>query len=129
MNDPYTKRRWKNRIMFSLRKCASFLLNPRLVLCLGLGWMITNGWAYVLTAIGALLQIPWMAAVGGAYLSLLWCPFTPEKIITVLIALFLRKRIFPQDTRTLLVLEREFSRAKAAIRRKADERARKKENK
>jgi len=129
MNDQPVNRQWKNRMLNALRKFLRFLLNPRLVLCLGIGWMITNGWSYILTALGAFLDIPWMVAVGGAYLSLLWFPFTPEKVITVLIALFLLKRLFPDDTRTLLVLKQELARAKAAIKRIKTEREQKKHQK
>lgn len=115
MNNPFAKSPNKIRIIGFLRKCAYVLLNPRLVLCLGLGWMITNGWSYVITALGIWLDIPWMTAVGGAYLSLLWFPCTPEKLFTVIIALFLLKKLFPGDTRTLQVLEQEYAHAKAAI--------------
>ena len=83
---------------------------------------------FLLTGLGIWLSIPWMTAAGGAYLSLLWFPFTPEKVITVLIALFLLKRIFPHDTRTLLVLKQELDRAKASIRRRKDDRVKKKRN-
>lgn len=72
-------------------------------------------WSYVITALGIWLDIPWMTAVGGAYLSLLWFPCTPEKLFTVIIALFLLKKLFPGDTRTLQVLEQEYAHAKAAI--------------
>ena len=90
------------------QKCKAVLLaitNPRFLLCFGIGWMITNGWAYVFVAVGAWLGIGWMAAVGGGYLALLWIPFTPEKILTVAIAIFLLKRLFPNDQKTLARLK------------------------
>ena len=79
-------------------------MNPRLLLCLGLAWMITNGWSYILFAIGTACGIEWMAAVGGGYMALLWVPATPEKLLTCIIAIFLLKRLFPHDTKTLGVL-------------------------
>ena len=78
-----------------------FFLNPRFLLCFGIGWMITNGWAYIATALGILLDIDWLFAIGAAYLTALWIPFTPEKIITVIIAIFLLKKMFPNDQKTL----------------------------
>ena len=75
--------------------------NPRFLLCFGLGWIITNGWAYIMLGFGIYLNVGWMTAVGGGYLAFLWFPFTPEKIVTVAIALFFLKRLFPNDQKTL----------------------------
>ena len=82
--------------------------NPRFLLCFGMGWIITNGWAYIMLGFGIYLGIGWMTAVGGGYLAFLWLPVTPEKIITVAIAIFLLKRLFPNDEKTLARL-REFT--------------------
>ena len=76
------------------KKIIMLVMNPRFLLCFGIGWMITNGWAYIMLGLGTWLCIPWMMAVGGGYLALLWIPFTPEKIITVTIALVLMKLLF-----------------------------------
>jgi len=88
------------------------VVNPRFLLCFGIGWMITNGWAYIMLALGTWLGIPWMMAVGGGYLALLWIPFTPEKIITVAIALVLLKLLFPNDEKTLGLLHELYEKAK-----------------
>ena len=69
------------------RKILQFLLNPRLVLCVAIAWMITNGWSYVMFTLGTLWDINWMTVVAGAYMAFLWIPFTPEKIITAAIAI------------------------------------------
>ena len=66
--------------------------------------MITNGWSYVFLGVGAFYGIDWMTAVGASYLAFLWLPVTPEKIITVAIAVFLLKRLFPKDKKTLAYL-------------------------
>lgn len=96
-----------------IKRILQFFLNPRFLLCFGLGWMITNGWCYLFLIIGAACQIEWMVYVGGAYAALLWVPATPEKFITCAIAIFLLKRLFPNDTKTLGALKN--------IRRKAAE--------
>ena len=88
-----------------LKRIVMLFLNPRFLLCFGIGWMITNGWAYILFGLGTWLRIPWMIAVGGGYLALLWIPFTPEKIITATIALILMKLFFPNDKKTLGLLK------------------------
>ena len=95
------ERGWlKHKIVVALQ----FLLNPRFLLCFCMAWMITNGWSYVLFALGLLLDIPWMTAVGGAYLAFLWLPISPEKIVTVAIAIQLLRWFFPNDQKTLKIL-------------------------
>ena len=95
----------KEKIKYILKTALQFLLNPRLLLCLGLAWMITNGWSYIVFAIGTTLEIQWMIAVGSSYMALLWIPATPEKLITCAIAIFLLKVFFPNDKKTLGVLK------------------------
>lgn len=112
----------------NLKKAVQFIANPRLILCFMIGWMITNGWSYILFGLGTYLGIEWMIAVGGAYMALLWLPFTPEKIITCAIAIALLRWLFPNDTKTLAVLRGWYEKARAAFRarkeRKADEKSR-----
>ena len=89
------------------RRWARFLLNPRLLLCLAIAWMITNGWSYVMFGLGMLMKIHWMRVVGGAYMSFLWLPFTPEKLVTVVLAIGLMRLLYPRDRRTLGALRRK----------------------
>ena len=87
------------------KTALQFVLNPRLLLCLGVGWIITNGWSYVFLAVGTACDITWMTAVAGAYMAFLWFPFTPEKVLTVIIAMFLLRWWFPNDQKTLKKLK------------------------
>lgn len=87
--------------------------NPRFLLCFFLGWMITNGWCYVFIGLGGILGIRWMTVVGAGYAGILWFPGTPEKIITLAISIFLMKRLFPNDERTLKLLHDEKEKVKA----------------
>ena len=118
-------RRWlkKEYWLPRLKRVLAFCLNPRLLLCLGIGWFLTNGWAYVAAALGTALHLPWLAGAGGAWLAILWIPFTPEKIVTVAIAMFLLKLLFPNDTKTLAVLRelRSKIREKASAKKTAPE--------
>lgn len=83
------------------QKAARLLFNPRFMLCFGIGWMITNGWSYLLFGLGTYFRINWMIAVSSAYMTLLWIPFTPEKLITAAIAIVLLRWLFPNDEKTL----------------------------
>ena len=87
--------------MNRLKKILVFLTRPRFLLCFGLAWMLTNGWAYLFVLLGPALHLPYLTALGTGYLALLWLPFTPEKILTVAIAVRLLKLLFPEDRETL----------------------------
>ncbi len=101
-----------------LKKAALFIANPRLLLCIGVAWMITNGWSYILFGFGTYFEIPWMIAVGGAYLTFLWLPVSPEKIVTFGIAIGLLRWFFPNDQKTLAVLRNWHAKAKALLQKK-----------
>ena len=70
------------------------------LLCFGIAWMITNGWSYIFIILGSSLDIRWMLKIGFGYLAFLWLPTTPEKIITIPIACWLVRKIFPNDFKT-----------------------------
>ena len=104
-----------------LKKVLLFIANPRLLLCFGLGWIITNGWSYILLAVGTWLGSGWMMAVAGGYMAFLWFPFTPEKLITVAIAMALLRFLFPNDQKTLGVLKNMYAKLKEALRLKKEQ--------
>lgn len=110
----------KGKLKVWLKKAVQFILNPRLLLCFGIGWMITNGWSYVLMGLGTWLNIPWMIGVSGAYLAFLWFPFSPEKLLTVVIAIFLLRWLFPNDQKTLAVLIEMKEKVKAAVKKRKE---------
>ena len=107
----------REKIKYWLRKLASFFLNPRFLLCFGVAWMLTNGWSYILFALGTYFGIGWMIAVGGGYMAFLWLPISPEKLLTVAIAIWLLKFLFPNDQKTLAVLIRLKARIKTAVKK------------
>ena len=112
-----------------IKKVILFIANPKLLLCFGIAWMITNGWSYVITGLGALFEISWMMAIGGAYLTALWVPFTPEKILTLIIAIWLLKLLFPNDKKTLAVLISMKETIKSKLRARKEKRSAKKKEK
>ena len=59
-----------------------------------------------------------MTVVGGAYLTFLWLPISPEKIATCAIAIALLRWLFPDDQNTLAVLRDLYGKAKAAAGKK-----------
>ena len=87
--------------------------------------MITNGWSYISLAISSIFDISWLKVIATAYISLLWLPFTPEKILTFIIALFIMKKIFPQDQQSIQELENMINKEK---KKKVDEKEKDKDN-
>ena len=124
-----TKRNLKEKIKYWIKTIFEFILNPRLLLCFVLAWIITNGWAYITLVIATRLQIDWLSAIAGGYLTLLWFPFTPEKVITIVIAIFLLKLFFPNDKKTLQKLYNMKEKAKQTGRKIKNNRKLKKEEK
>lgn len=94
---PETREKWKKKI----KLWAKLIFNWRFLICFGIGWIITNGWSYIMLGIGILTDTAWLMAVSGAYLTFLWLPISPEKIVTVAIALFLVRHLFPKHNQTL----------------------------
>ncbi|MCM1430736.1 MAG: hypothetical protein NC125_04900 [Muribaculaceae bacterium] len=118
-----TKDRKQVRLKEKLKKAIGFLLNPHFLLCLGIAWMVTNGWSYIMLAIGTYYEIGWMMAVASAYLAFLWLPVSPEKIATFAIALALLRWIFPSDKKTLAVLRQLLQKTKDAFQSRKKEKA------
>ena len=106
-----------------LKKIIRFITNPRLLLCVAIAWLITNGWSYILFGVGSYFGIHWMTAVAGAYIAFLWLPISPEKIVTFAIAIALLRLLFPNDQKTLAVLKGLYEKAKAAIKGNRQRRA------
>ena len=117
----------KEKIIDKLKKIVKFILNPRFLLCFGLAWMITNGWCYIFIGVGSYYDIGWMFYIGTTYLAFLWLPITPEKIITIPLAIAFLKVLFPKDQQTLAVLQQMYHKAKEALK-KTWKKAKKTEN-
>ena len=111
------------RLKENLKKALQFIANPRLILCFMIGWIITNGWSYIMFGVGTALGIEWMIAVSGAYLAFLWLPVSPEKIVTCAIAIALLRWLFPGDTKTLAVLRGWYDKARSAFARRRERKA------
>ena len=80
-----------------IKALAMVLITPKMLLTFGIAWMITNGWSYLFVGFGIKYGITWMLSIGTAYQAFLWFPFTAEKVVTVAIALWLGKLLFPKD--------------------------------
>ena len=114
--------------MEKIKKIISFILNPKLLFCLAVAWLITNGWSYILFVIGTHFEISWMIWISSAYLAFLWLPVSPEKLVTVALAIVFLRFLFPNDTKTLAVLRDMHKKLTDTVKRKKAEHTAKKTN-
>ena len=115
------------KLVNKLKKYLRPFLNLRFLLCFSISWMITNGWAYIFIIIGTKFEITWMAYVGTSYIAILWLPITPEKLITIPLAMLFQKLFFKNDEKTKrilkdmsLELKKDIEHFKEKIRNKKD---------
>ena len=91
-------------------------LNIKFLLSFFCAWMVTNGWSYIFVVLGPVLNLKWMTTVGVSYQTFLWLPCTPEKIVTIPLAIFLHRIIFPRDFKNLEKLNRMFENEKRRLK-------------
>lgn len=78
-------------------------LSLKFLLCFFLAWFIVNGWAYAFILIGWLCDINWMFNTGLGWQAFLWAPFTPEKLVTIPMAMWFNFKLFKdEETHELL---------------------------
>ena len=107
----------KKKIANTLNNAKNFILNPHLVICFLIAWIITNGWAYVALGVGTYYEYKWLAAIAATYLAILWSPLCAEGILTFLIAIFLMQKLFPNDERTLKFIKVYYRRYKSKLKK------------
>jgi hypothetical protein len=84
----------KKKLIKFKNTLIKYLKDPLLFLSFIIAWMITNGWAYLFIVFGTIFKIKWMLAIGTSYTAILWLPCTPEKLITIPLAIFIKKILF-----------------------------------
>ncbi len=119
----------KQKITETAKTILLFIVNPRLLFCFALAWMLTNGWSYIMLGVGTYYEIEWMIAVAGTYLAVIWLPFSPEKILTFFISLGLLHILFPHDEKTLGILKELYAKQKEKRKEKRKKKHKKKEDK
>ena len=85
---------YKRQIQALLLKIINFLKDWRNALSFCIAWLITNGWGWAFMFLGRILHIKWMKYAGDAYIAFLWMPFVNEKVVTVALAVFIKKVLF-----------------------------------
>lgn len=116
----------KKKLLKLLKTLKYFFVNPHLVICFAIAWIITNGWAYASLVLGTRFGIKWLTVVAGAYIAVLYSPLCAEGILTFIIAIGLMKLLFPKDEKTLRLIRVYFRRYKTRFLRSLRNRKKKK---
>ena len=69
-------------------------LTWRILVCYLPFWFLATGWAWLFSFIGK----GWFRAVAISWLTFLWMPWCPEKLITIPLAIWLHKKLFPKHS-------------------------------
>lgn len=87
--------------------------NWRFLISFGLAWMITNGIWYIF-AFAPIKWFPeWLVWFGRAYIAFIYLPMTPEKLITIPIAVFFQTLLFKGHKKTKDQLDIMYAQAKS----------------
>lgn len=93
-------------------------LNWKFVVSFFFAWMFTNGWSYIALGIGIAFKVSWLITVASGYQTFLWLPCTPEKIVTIPLAICIHRLLFPRDFKNIEKLNRIFEKEKRKLKRK-----------
>ena len=80
-----------------LKKIKTYIspfLNWRILIIYVPIWFIMSGWTYLFIFLGTRHHVGWMLAAGTFWATVLWLPFTPEKLITIPITLVIYVKLF-----------------------------------
>lgn len=87
-------------------------INIRFLICFLPPWIITNGIWYLGLYMGIVFQIIWLRNICGAYVAWLYTPLAAEKIVILPIAIWLCKKLFKNDQKTMNQLNNMLDQAK-----------------
>ena len=80
-----------------LKKIKTYIapfLNWRILVIYVPIWFIMSGWTYLFIFLGTKYRVGWMLAAGTFWATVLWLPFTPEKLITVPLTILVYVKLF-----------------------------------
>lgn len=86
-----------NRLWSWTKNFLKLLINWKFLLSFGIAWMLFNGIWYAGLGVGIAYNITWLKTVCGAYVAILYMPWTAEKLITVPLGIVFAKWFFPKD--------------------------------
>lgn len=87
-------------------------LNWRFLVSYSVPFMLINGWAWI-----GVFLFPyyknWFTIASVSWMTFLWMPFTPEKLVTIPMAIWIHTLIFKHEKRTRAMLDQMYAEARA----------------
>lgn len=77
------------RLWNKIKTYIAPFLNWRILIIYVPIWFIMSGWTYLFIYLGTRHHVGWMLAAGTFWATILWLPFTPEKLITIPLTLLI----------------------------------------
>ena len=105
------------RLLTKIKTYISPFLNWRILIIYVPIWFIMSGWTYLFIYLGTQYHIGWMLAAGTFWATVLWLPFTPEKLITIPLTLYLYVKLFGKGNEKLEAMVNEARRDWEATKR------------
>ena len=100
------------RLFAWLWKYLKPFTNLKFAISFGLAWAITNGIWYVFAFVP--MGLPdWLVWFSVSYIAFLYLPFTPEKLVTIPLAIFIHWLLFRNDIKTRKQLDDMYAQAKS----------------
>ena len=100
------------RLFAWLWKYLKPFTNIKFAISFGIAWTITNGIWYVFAFIP--MGLPeWLIYTSMSYIAFLYLPFTPEKLVTIPLAIFIHWLLFRNDIKTRKQLDDMYAQAKS----------------
>ena len=104
------------RLFAWLWKYLKPFTNLKFAISFGLAWVITNGIWYVFAFVP--MRLPdWLVWFSRSYIAFLYIPTTPEKLITIPMAIFFQTQLFKGDEKTKAQLNDMYAQAKSDWRK------------
>ena len=94
--------------------------NWRFLVSYSIPFMITNGWAWIGVFLFGMGYRNWFTIASTSWMAFLWAPFTPEKLVTVPVAIWIHTKLFKRDPKTRVMLDNMYNEAKADWKRVKD---------
>ena len=82
------------RLLTKIKTYISPFLNWRILIIYLPIWFIMSGWTYLFIFLGTKYGVGWMLAAGTFWATVLWLPFTPEKLITIPLTILVYVKLF-----------------------------------
>lgn len=83
-----------HKLFNKIKTYISPFLNWRILVIYVPIWFLMSGWTYLFIYLGTRHHVGWMLAAGTFWATVLWLPFTPEKLITIPLTLYLYVKLF-----------------------------------